>query len=542
MELSTQEQIIELLKKKGKILLASHIKPDGDTVSSALALALILKKIGREDVVVHCADPLPEVFDFLPATQLFVQKSVFPKDFVISLNCAEIEVEKLRWRREDDKLNILISPKTGEINPEKVSFGFSQNVFSLIITLDAADREQLGALFAENTKMFTETPLINIDHHISNTNFGLVNFVDGTAASTTEVLYSLVEPLEKAFGVKIMDEEIATLLLTGIITDTGSFQNPNTTPRSFETAAELIERGARQQDIIRKLFKTKNLSTLKLWGRVLSKIKNDPVHRFVWSTVSAQDLKESGATSNELTGILDDLLSSAPGAEVVLLLKEREDGVVAGSLRTTSSLVDAVEISEMFGGGGHRQATGFKIPRKERDFAAITAEVIKKIQDYQARRLGIARSGGEPISATAKPVEKMPAKESKKEKILDFSFDAPKKAVDLTEKLHEAGEVVAEVKKAVAGFNINAPRTARVAASPAKAAFLKPASPSAIGASSAAQTRPTGNTVGGASGRRDAGAVAGGVIKRKRNNRRRPPLRPRDDGGMPKNQGNKEKA
>ncbi len=462
MELSPKEQVAQLLKKKGKILLTTHVKPDGDAISSTLAFYLILKKLGKEDVTIASTDPLPEVFSFLPSYEKFIQKYGFPTDLVISLDCTNANVDKLRWNKKGNILNILVTPSEGEFAKKDITFDKSKNAFSVIITLDAADVSQLGKVYANNTEMFSESTIVNIDHHVSNTNYGTINLIDPKSASTTEVIFSLIETLEQEFGVQLMDENIATLLLTGIITDTGSFQNPNTTPKSFEIAADLIEYGARQQEIIRKLFKTKNLTTLKLWGKVLSKIKNDPVHRFVWSTVSLQDLQESKATSDELAGILDDLLSSAPGAEVVLLIKEREDEIVAGSLRTTSNAIDAVEIAEMFGGGGHRQAAGFKIPKKSADFKAITNDVVSKIQDYQARRLGIEPEDRQKPDFSVKNERKG---DIKQEVVLDFDQKAEqKKSVDLNnglskskkEKKEEVSpdEILANAKKAVENFSL----------------------------------------------------------------------------------------
>lgn len=461
MELNPKQQIAALLKKKGKILLTTHVKPDGDAISSVLAFYLILKKLGKEDVTLASTDPLPEVFTFLPSYENFIQKYGFPSDLVISIDCEDATVDKLRWNKKGNVLNILVTPEAGQFSAKNVKFSQTKNTFSLIITVDAADVLQLGKVYSENTEMFTDTTVINIDHHVSNTNYGTVNLIDPKAASTTEVIFSLIQTLEKELNTKLMDENIATLLLTGIITDTGSFQNPNTTPKSFEVAADLIEYGARQQEIIRRLFKTKNLSTLKLWGKVLSKIKNDPIHRLVWSTVSLQDLEESGANSDELGGILDDLLSSAPGAEVVLLLKEREDAIVSGSLRTTSNAIDAIEIAEMFSGGGHRQAAGFKIPMKDRDFRIISKEVIEKIKAYQARRLGITPEEEAPkISMQTNGVHKV-----KEEKVLDFDLKKDEKTVDISKtlsgsikhdkKIHiNPNQVFENAKKAVKDFSL----------------------------------------------------------------------------------------
>ena len=154
------------------------------------------------------------------------------------------------------------------------------------------------------------------------------------------------------------------MLLTGIITDTGSFQHSNTSPEAFEVAAELLDRGARQQEIIKHLFKTKSLATLKLWGKVLSKITYEESSKLVYSTISLADLSETGAKSDDSGGIIDELMSNAPASEVVMLLKEKEPGFLSGSLRAPGNIADVSEIAGIIGGGGHKKAAGFELKEK----------------------------------------------------------------------------------------------------------------------------------------------------------------------------------
>ena len=435
MELSPRNQVIKLFQDKEKILITTHAKPDGDAISSVLALFLILEKLGKKNIKAVCADPIPDVFNFLPHKEKFEQKCLFTKNFIMSLDCSKVSINSLNWTQDNGKLNIVISPKNGNFEKENVSFFQEKEDFDTIVCLDCADLKQIGGLFTNNTELFAENLIINIDHHISNTNYGKINLVDAQACSTTEVLFSLLLDLEKKFSKKILDKNIATLLLTGIITDTGSFQNPNTTPKSFDIAADLIEAGARQQEIIRRLFKTKNLSTLKLWGQVLSKIENDPLHRMVWAKVSQKDLQKVGAKVDELDGILDDLLSNAPGAEIVLLLKEKEDGLVSGSMRSICNSINSVSIARMFGGGGHRQAAGFKINPQNESFEIICHKVIKKIQHYQRERLKLyqEKKFQEKQKNPFESIKKDSNKEKKEQK-----NNAQKMEIDLLEKINSS--------------------------------------------------------------------------------------------------------
>ena len=387
MEATPQQQIVNLIKNKEKILIIAHRKIDGDALGSMLSLYKVLKEMGK-DVTAVTSDPVPEVFNFIPGVESIETNFHSSQDFIITLDCKDAEVDKLKYNLEDGKVNIIVSPMYGSFGEKDVSFAKGSNQFDLIVVLDSADLEQLGTIYEKNTDLFFSAPVINIDHHASNTFFGNINLVEITAASTSEVLLDILKKFEKTENKTFIDDDIATMLLLGIITDTNSFQNPNTTPRSFDIAADLIDLGARQQEIIQHIYKTKKLSTLKLWGQTLSKIQVDPVHRLVWSSITKNDLNESGATSDESEGIIDELMSNAPGVEVILLFKDNQNGMLSGSLRTTSASIDASQIAQMFGGGGHLQAAGFKV-KNGQDFDLKLAEVLTKIKQFQAKRLNL---------------------------------------------------------------------------------------------------------------------------------------------------------
>ncbi len=379
-----RQQIIEVIQRSNNILLMPSAPVDGDSLGSSLALYLAFKKLNK-NVTVVCAEPVPDSFQFLPTTNVINHEFAPGNDFIVTLDCEKNRIDTIRTKIEPNKVNIIITAKKGQFSAEEVSFSHGPSKYDLIITVDTADLLQLGRFYEDNTELFTQIPVINIDHHASNGQFGKINYVDIMASATTEILVPLIEEMEDKTGVKLMDEDIATLLLAGIITDTGSFQNANTTPRSFAAAAHLVKYGARQQEIIQHVFKTKRLSMLRLWGRILSNIKVDNKNHFVWATISRKDFQETGAREDETGGIIDELMTNAPGTEVVLILKHRSDGYIGGSVRTLNPSIDASMIAEMFGGGGHVRAAGFKI--KSDDLAGIEQMVIEKIRAYQQARL-----------------------------------------------------------------------------------------------------------------------------------------------------------
>ncbi|MDO8513590.1 MAG: DHH family phosphoesterase [bacterium] len=380
MELTPKQQSIELIRSAKRILIASHINPDGDSFGSLIALTLALKKIDKE-VVAVCADPIPEYLQFLPSADLVSQELTGAKDFIITVDLAKTDVDKLGYKRlaDEKKLHIVITPTQGFFEPQDVSFQQSMARFDLAIILDCSDLEsRLGSIYDNNTSLFYETPIVNIDHHISNDHFGKVNWIDLTATSTAEILVALLESLGREKP--LLDSDIATALLTGITTDTGSFQNASTTPKSFTVAAQLVAAGAKQQEIVKKIYKTRPLSTLKLWGKALANVQEDIPHRFIWSTITQQDLEASGASESETSGVIDELLKTAPNIDFALLLSERKGGV-HGNLRAVEKGVDVARLANLFGGGGHEAAAGFDIPNTT--LAQEESSILERIREAQ---------------------------------------------------------------------------------------------------------------------------------------------------------------
>jgi nanoRNase/pAp phosphatase (c-di-AMP/oligoRNAs hydrolase) len=349
----------KVLEQHTRILVIPHANVDPDGLSSALACYSLFGAMGKE-VTVICPDALPSALEFLPGFSKLEQDIQERQDFVITVNLDDgVEVDKLRYTVEDKKVNIIVVPRKGHIRPQQIALAEGEQRYDLVVVVDTADLALLGSFYTSHIDLFSSVPVLNIDHHISNTRFGQLQLIDPTAASATEVLYAWCMQVPELRAK--LTPDIATLLLTGIITDTRSFQNPNTTPRSLEVAAELLELGARQQEIIQHIYKTKPLSTLKIWGRALNRIQVDPVARIVWSTVSKEDLAEMEATSRETHGILDELISTIPDADVYVLFTEVEGGGIKASLRSSAAVDASLLSGQLFSGGGHARAAGFRI-------------------------------------------------------------------------------------------------------------------------------------------------------------------------------------
>ncbi len=424
------------IEEHKRILIIPHANVDPDGLGSALACYQLFQSLGKE-VTVICPDTPPDSLGFLPGFEKLIQEIPESQNFVITVNLADgVEVDKLRYTVEDNKVNIIVVPKKGRLTSQNITFGEGEKNYDLIVIVDTADLNLLGSVYSDHIDFFSSIPVLNVDHHISNTKYGQLQLIDPTAASATELLYEWFMQVPSFKG-KITPD-IATLLLTGLITDTRSFQNPNTTPRSLEVAADLLEMGARQQEIIQHIYKTKPLSTLKIWGRALNHIQIDPQAGIVWSAISKEDLQEMEATSKETSGILDELISTIPDADVHVLFTELEHGGLKASTRSTTAIDVSRLVSKLFGGGGHPRAAGFRIAH----FDNFQLQVLECVQQLKA---GMAEQRKE-VEVYVREEEKpqVPQKETemKEEKPLPKKAPEPKKptGVDILEEMQQNKE------------------------------------------------------------------------------------------------------
>lgn len=303
-----KEKYIEfkrLIEKSGKILVICHKRPDGDTLGAGIAFYIAMKRIGK-NVDIACIDSVPERFAFLPEA-------------------------------------------------EKIIKEFDYKDYDLLVVMDAGASymTRYHEIYPDIFK--GSVPVVNIDHHASNDNFGLCNIVDENSASTTVILYKFFE----YEGVKITPS-MATALLTGIYNDTGGLMHSNTNLEVFEISGKLLSMGAKVGLIARNLFRNTPLSTLKLWGRALENVRVNKEGVTV-SVVTWRDFEECGAKSDAASGVVD-LLNSIPGTRYTCLLNEDRNGNVKGSFRTQREDVDLEELAAKFGGGGHKKAAGFTMP------------------------------------------------------------------------------------------------------------------------------------------------------------------------------------
>jgi phosphoesterase RecJ-like protein len=294
------------IKESDNILLFAHSRPDSDTIGAVLALREHLKNKGK-NVDIACFDPFP---DYLKT--LSPDRFNFPDHLDIS------------------KYKLIIAADSVERGYQKILEKISEN--------------QVTAL---------------IDHHPDITIKGDINIIDPNYSSVCEIIYDFFE----SSGVEI-NRPIATYLLMGILWDTGMFQNSNTTPRVMEIASALMKKGAPLSKIVQTSFTNKNISTLKLWGRAFEKARINSKNGMIVSVLTKKELEECGAGTEDIAQVAG-ILNTVPGTKFSLILSERDQDIIKGSLRSeVYKGVDVSKIAATFGGGGHKLASGFEIKGK----------------------------------------------------------------------------------------------------------------------------------------------------------------------------------
>ncbi len=363
--LTPLDQAVRAFREANSVLLITGGDTHGDAIATLTALLLTGTKLNKEVTAISTTD-VPSQLEFLSRSK-DIQKSL-PKsnDFLISLDISKTSVEQLSYKVEGKALEILITPKDeGTFREQDVKTRVLKNSYDLIMTINVHDLDQLGTLYSENTDMFFNTPIVNLDHHASNEGYGKINVVEIQAAATAQIVYRFIEALEKdqVNGAKFIDKEIATALLTGITAETESFQTYATTPEVFTIASQLCNAGANQQEIIRYLFKTKSLSALNLWGRVLARLKQSDDKKVVWSLLSHDDFVKSRANYHDIEGAMQELLATIPGSEILFVLYEK-DGAVFGKIHTPKN-INALELASQFENAhGHFEMADFSLNGK----------------------------------------------------------------------------------------------------------------------------------------------------------------------------------
>jgi len=325
----TKQQISKLINKSNNILVATPENINGDALGSALALSCALKKIGKNAQLIIPKE-LPKKFEFLTKTNSLSHNYFQEREFVLTIKNSNNHINKLYYEKKDDLLHIYLRTKN-KIEEKDLKINRSYP-FDLIFLINSQDYENLGKAFEYNPELFFETPVVNIDNNSANENFGEINLVDITSSSVSEIVMELIDFIDR----NLLDQDIATHILTGLIDATNNFQSPKTNPRTFNNAALLINRGGDQQKIIRYFYKTKSLNFLQLWGRILHKLSWDEKNKLVWGRISQKDFHKTNTGPEYLPQIIEEIKINFPEIKIAFLLwfSERKSKGLIYSLDT----------------------------------------------------------------------------------------------------------------------------------------------------------------------------------------------------------------
>lgn len=373
MALDETQQILETIKKSHHILIAFPKNFSIDAMSSALALYLVLKKQDKL-VDIACADfDLPKNLTFLPKAQTIKPKISSLQKFVINVDTKKDKIDEFSYNLEGDQLKIYISPKSGSFTKDNVKAESSGWKYDLIITLDTPDLDSLGKLYQNFTEFFFNTTIINIDHKAENEHFGQINLTNMNTVATAEILFKLINTIDK----NLLDKDVATCLLTGLISKTRSFKTPNVTPKTLEIASLLMAAEANRDLIIKNLYRSRSLSTLNLWGRVLARLKSEKGNKLVWSVLTDHDFVQAGADQKDLPDVIDELISFIPGVEIVVLIYQLsgKNCVLVNALKNQNALY----LTSNFSPDGTKNLAEFCI--NEKTLLEAEQEVIGKIKE-----------------------------------------------------------------------------------------------------------------------------------------------------------------
>jgi len=316
--LTIEQQIFKQIKKANKILITFNKIWNGDAISSALVFYLFLQKINKQVEIASDKFYENNLYSFLPSYNKIKLNFNNPRQFIISFSTDQIEVDQIRINKQNNQANIIISTKYGNLQKQDLNFQSQGFDYDLIIAVDTPDLQSLGKVYENNYDFFYQTPIINIDHNPENEAFGKINFIELTAISTTEIIFSLLESYSK----EIIDEDLATCLLTGLISKTKNFRTTNITPHSLMITSELINLKARREEIVNKLYRSRSLHVLKLWGRILARLKSDLNEKLIWTELNQVDFFKTNTSEQDLNDVIDELIINIPQAELVLIIME----------------------------------------------------------------------------------------------------------------------------------------------------------------------------------------------------------------------------
>ena len=318
------EQIAEAIRENQRFAVLGHVRPDGDALGSQLAMGLSLRTLGKE-VLIWNEEGMLDKYSFLPQSKLLTKPPATPEDV------------------------------------------------DVMFALDTAIQNRLGTALpaVKSSKL-----CINIDHHPSNPGYGDIVYIDPKAPATGQILFELMTNAKLP-----IDSDIATNLYVAISTDTGSFQYPNTTARTFEIAAELVRAGVDVGRVSQATYENYPRRRVELLRDLLGTMRFDANDRVASFSLSIASAKKLGVLPEDNEGLIDHL-RAIQGVIVAIFFEELPDGKVRVSMRSKTENVNVCAICEKFGGGGHVLAAGARV---RGSLAEVETKVLEEVRNVVGR-------------------------------------------------------------------------------------------------------------------------------------------------------------
>lgn len=326
--LTPLQQAFEYIKKSKNILIALPEYSRADAVAGGLALFRALKKMEKKISIV-AIQPVIQKLKFLPSIEEI--KSTLPenRDFIINIGTKGNKIEKINYESTEDNLKLILSSQA-QISQKQILCQPGPFKYNLIITVGAVDLEALGNVYEQNTELFFNQPILNIDYQAANENYGQINLIDSTASSSSEIISQLIESL----GRNLIDEAIATCLLTGLMDETRSFQSRRTRPQTLTLASILINQGAEKENITKWLYQSKPLNCLKLWGQAVSNLEVLKQPRSLLLFIKESDFSKTATSPQNLNFVLEESIENFPDFDFWIILWPQKSNL-HGLVQTT---------------------------------------------------------------------------------------------------------------------------------------------------------------------------------------------------------------
>jgi nanoRNase/pAp phosphatase (c-di-AMP/oligoRNAs hydrolase) len=373
MALNQTQQVYEAIERAKSPLVISRRNWDPDAITAGLGVLKLIERLEKKPHFV-CEDFEPQKnLNFLPHIEHVRPKMDNLNKLVIKVDTSKIKLQDLSYDLKNNFLEIYLAPQNGVWSDNDLKTQTTDYKYDLVIAVGTPDLESLGSIYEKNADFFYRTPIINIDANPANEHFGQINHVDMTATSNSEIVYKILENINRNF----IDEDLATLLLAGMITKTRSFKAANVTPQTLVAASHLISLGARREEIIHNFYRTRSIQTLKLWGRVLARIKADETAGLVWSVLTRDDFIHSGSKPDDIEDVIDELIATSPKARATLILYEYNERLW-GILKTEKPL-SAKDLARFWQPQGEDSQVKFEITGI--NLHQADKEVVEKIKN-----------------------------------------------------------------------------------------------------------------------------------------------------------------